>query len=416
MIERPAIMDRIRPLVGPGAVKVLAGPRRSGKSTMLKLVVRHLLDQGAPRRSMMHIDFASQDAPRIRDGEGLVAHVREAMDVSQDRPVRLFLDEVQELDGWEAAVRALADGNGADIYLTGSNAGILSDALMEGMPGRIAVIGVRPFSFSEFLDACRDTVETSTVDRHALFRDYLVQGGFPFQTELGFDRRATVQYVGDLAAAALFHDVMRPNAIRDADALERTLRLIARTEGKAVTVADLVAMLRADGPAMRGRRVSPETVTGHLDALARAFLIERVPLEDPSTGRAFKIGERIHLADPAIRQALGYDNLAAEAMPRVTRGVVLGELRRRGWTVTSGKPSARSGRGIDFIARKAGAVSYLQVVAAADSPADADAAFGALAAMPDNWPKTVLGLGGAPRGRAGIHGMEVADWLLDGGA
>lgn len=416
MIERPTIMEQIIPRIGAGTVKILAGPRRAGKSTMLKLIVRHLITQGEPRAAMMHLDLESATHLGIHGPSDLISHVRKAFGpAGATDTVHLFLDDIQFLDGWEQAVGTLLDEFDADIYLTTSNARTLRMAEGSSMAGRWALIDVHPLSFAEFLGAYQDICETGEsgpIDRHTALRAYATQGGFPFQTDLAFDGRSTIQYVDDLTGSILFKDVMLPNAIRDASALERTIRFVAANEGTVLTIADIVAHLRETDRGRRTGRISSETVSGYLNAAADAFLIARVPQEDVLSGRTFKIGERIYLADPGIRQAFGLSNLEADAAPRVMRGIVANELLRRGFTVRTGKPAAPCGRSIDFIARRRGSTEYLQIVPSTLSRTDVDAALAAFDGIRDNWPKTVLGMDGAPADHDGIHGMDVTDWLL----
>lgn len=463
MIARPSVMAQIIPHTGTRVAKVLVGPRGSGKSTMLKLVAARLLRGGAPRSTITHLDLASARAADIHGADALASRLRGAIDrAGPDGAAHLFVDNVRAVDGWQEAVRALLDTRRADMYVAGTGpwapdgTGGTNDGDGNGtLDGRLAVIDVPYLSFAEFLPAWRDealppdgadddgirgtggrdapstrtdgsagtdvgagtragTAQDLTADA---FDAYLAQGGLPFQTALAFDPAATLHYATDLTDAALLRDAMTAVPIRDAALLARTLRHVAATSGGTVTVASIVAALRGqDRQAGRtGRRPSPETIASHLDAFARARLIDRIRDEDPATGRRFKIGGRIRLADPSIRSALAGIPATPQARRRAAWGVVAGELLRRGWRLAHGRPATPAARGVDLIARRGADTMYVQVIATASPGPEVDAAFDALAALRDNWPKLVLALDGAPAGRGGIAGMRAADWLLADG-
>lgn len=400
MIERPAYMDRIRPFIGKNIIKVLVGARRSGKSTLLRLIREQLLADGAPERSVLHLNFESSATAGIRNADDLVGYVGERMD-GVDGPIRLFLDEIQEVEHWEKAVRSFMVDYDADIYLTGSNARMLSSDLATYITGRYITIDVYPFSFAEFLAAYRQSV--GPIDERAAFRRYVTQGGFPFQTDLAFDEAAGMQYLSDLFSTILFKDVVRHAGVRDADALERVVRHAIGEEGHLITVANIAAYMKSEQ-----RRISAETIANYLDAACRAFLIYRVPREDAVGKRALKINEKYYVVDQGLRGAIGLDN--ATAIDQVLEGIVYMELRRRGYDVRVGKVGSKE---IDFIARRGGETAYYQVSYLVGSQQTADREFGAFDGLDDNWPKYVLSLDEFPQTRDGIRGVNIIDWLLE---
>lgn len=399
MIDRPIYMDQIRPFMGKNIIKVLVGARRSGKSTLLKLIRERLLADGVPEKSMLHLNFESSATADITNDDDLVQYVRERMNGSKG-PIRLFLDEIQEVDHWEKAVRSFMVDYNADIYLTGSNARMLSSDLATYITGRYVTINVYPFSFAEFSDAYHHFNEA--IDKREIFRRYVVQGGFPFQTDLAFDQTASMQYLNDLFSTILFKDVVRHAGIRDADALERVIRYVISEEGHLVTVANIAAYMKSEQ-----RKVSAETIANYLDVASKAFLIYRVPREDAVGKRALKINEKYYVVDQGLRSAIGFDN--ADAIDQVLEGIVYMELRRRGYDVHVGRVGDRE---IDFIARRAGEISYYQVSYLIGSQQTADREFGAFDGIHDNWPKFVLSMDEFPRTRDGIRGMNIIDWLL----
>lgn len=402
MIERPTYMNRIRPFIGKNIIKVLVGARRSGKSTLLELLKRHLLAKGADERAILHINFESGRHAGITNADDLVRYVHERMS-EVDGTIRLFFDEIQEVDQWEKAVRSFMVDYGADIYVTGSNARMLSSDLATHITGRYVSIDVYPFSFAEFLDAYRQSV--GPVDERAAFRRYVAQGGFPFQTDLSFDEAASLQYLDDLFSTILFKDVVRHAGIRDADALERVIRYVLGEEGHLITAANIAAYMKSEH-----RKASAETIANYLDAASKAFLIYKAPREDAIGKRMLKINEKYYAVDQGLRHAVGFDN--ANAIDQVLEGIVYMELRRRGYDVRVGKIGDKE---VDFIARRGDEVSYYQVTYLLGSAQTTNREFGAFSGLHDNWPKYVLSMDEFPQNREGIRGLNIIDWLLDGG-
>lgn len=399
MIDRPAYMQQIRPFIGKNVIKVLVGARRSGKSTLLELIRQRLISEGVAEQSMLHINFESSEYAGIANADDLTEYVAKHMTGTQGT-IRLFFDEIQEVDHWEKAVRSFIVDYDADIYLTGSNARMLSSDLATYITGRYVTIDVYPFSFAEFLDAFRQAA--GPVDERSAFRRYVAQGGFPFQTDLAFDETASLHYLEDLFSTILFKDVIRHAGIRDADSLERVMRYVISEEGHLVTAANIAAYMKSEQ-----RKVSAETIANYLNAASKAFLIYRVPREDTIGKRTLKINEKYYVVDQGLRHAIGLNN--ANAIDQVLEGIVYMELRRRGYAVRVGKIADKE---IDFIARRGDELSYYQVSYLLGSQQTADREFGAFDGIRDNWPKYVLSMDEFPQTRDGIQGMNIIDWLL----
>lgn len=399
MIDRPAYFKAIEPFVGTNVIKVLTGVRRCGKSTLLTMLRDRLPADDIPPSNILHLCFESDDMAGISTRDDLTAYVRGHVDAAH--PIRLFLDEIQEIDGWERALRSFMVDYDADIYVTGSNAHILSSDLATYITGRYVTIPVHPLSFAEFLPAYQ--AEHPGVDKRDVFRAYVIQGGFPFQHELGFNQRATLQYLTDLNATILLKDVVRRNAIRDVDMLERIVAYAIGEEGHILTPGSIAAYLKS-----QRRRTTQETVANHLKAAEQAYLIHRAQREDTAGKRVLAFSEKYYVTDPGLRQALGFDNAAG--IDQVIEGIVYMELIRRGWQVSVGKVGDCE---IDFIARKDGNTSYWQVTVSAMDPATWEREFGSLEAVHDHWPKTVLSLDDFPYSRNGIQGRNLIDWLLE---
>jgi predicted AAA+ superfamily ATPase len=399
MINRPIYLEQIRPFIGKNIIKVLVGARRSGKSTLLELIRQQLLTDGVPEDSMLHLNFESDSYSNIATSGDLTAYVQKHLGDAKGK-IRLFFDEIQEVDHWEKAVRSFMVDYDADIYVTGSNARMLSSDLATYITGRYVTIDVYPFSFAEFLEAYRQSA--GDIDERSAFRRYVAQGGFPFQTDLAFNESASLQYLGDLFSTILFKDVVRHAGIRDADALERVLRYVLGEEGHLITASNISAYMKSEH-----RKLSSETVANYLNAAEKAFLIYRAPREDTMGKKELKINEKYYVVDQGLRQAIGMSN--ENGIDQVLEGIVFIELKRRGYDVRVGKVGDRE---IDFVARTAGTIAYYQVTYLMGSVETADREFGAFDALHDHYPKYVLSMDDFPQSRNGIRGLNIIDWLM----
>ena len=401
MIQRSEYLDQIEPFIGKTIIKVLVGVRRSGKSTILDQLHERMLSDGVPADTMLHLRFESKEYSHITTSGDLVDYVAwHAPDkTTKTRPLRLFLDEIQEVDGWEKALRSFLVDCHADIYVTGSNAHVLSSDLATYITGRYVTINVFPLSFAEFAPAWR---QAQGGDDRAAFRAYVTQGGFPFQHELSFDRQASLHYLEDLFSTILLKDVIKRNGIRDVDLLERIIRYALEQEGHLVNAKGIADFFKSER-----RKVAQETIANYLNAAQKAYALYRIGREDAASKKILAFNEKIYVVDQGLRQALGMDNVAS--IDQVLEGIVCMELMRRGYALTVGKVGNAE---VDFIARKGEKTEYYQVSYLAADERAREREFGALEAIQDNYPKTVLSLDEFPYSRNGVNGVNLIDWLL----
>ncbi|MFR7745905.1 MAG: ATP-binding protein [Eggerthellaceae bacterium] len=400
MIQRDSYLEEIKPFIGKNIIKVLVGVRRAGKSTLLEMLAQHFVDSGTDPSTLLHLRFESEEYAHINNKDDLVRYVYESLDTS--KPFILLLDEIQEVEGWEVALRSFMVDCTADIYITGSNAHVLSSDLATYITGRYVTIPIYPLSFAEFYDGLQAV--TGQVDSRSAFRKYVLQGGFPFQNELAFEQSASLKYLSDLLSTILLKDVVRRNSIRDVDLLERLVRYAAAEEGHLLSVKNIADYLKSER-----RKAAQETIANYLYAAENAYLFYRIPREDALGKSILAFNEKWYLVDPGLRQALGLDN--ASHIDQVLEGIVCMELKRRGYELTVGKIGHQE---IDFIAKKGSSIEYYQVSYLVVDEATRNREFGALEALPDNYPKYVLSLDEFQTSRNGIEGKNLIDWLLAG--
>ncbi len=398
MIQRPTYISRIEPFIGKSIIKILIGVRRSGKSTLLRQIRERVLESGVPSERILSINFESGEFASISDEAALREYVSSRIPL-QGRSA-LFLDEIQEVKGWERALRSFMVDYDMDIYVTGSNSQLLSSELATFITGRYVEIPVYPFSFAEFLDALVSRGQDA--DARSAFRKYVVQGGFPFQYELEFQNEPTRQYLEDVFNSILLKDVVQRNLIRDSGMLERIIDYVIEQVGHVLSPNNIASYLKGEG-----ERVSVETVYSYLRASAEACLLYRAKREDTIGKKLLKSNEKFFVVDQGLRSARGFDN--ASAIDQVLENIVFLELKRRGFDITVGKVGERE---IDFIARRGGQIEYYQVCYLLASRETIEREFGALQAVEDNYPKYVLSLDEFPQEREGVRGLNLIDWLL----
>lgn len=400
MIDRPAYLKQILPFVGKNIIKILVGVRRSGKSTLLGQIKDYLIGNGVPESSIVTMNLESARFADIADARSLQSYVHEHR--AESGKTYAFFDEIQEVDGWEKALRSFMVDYDMDLYVTGSNAHLLSGELATHITGRYIQIPVYPFSFEEYLRATN--AESSRASRSEAFRDYLDMGGFPFRYDLDFQREPSLKYLTDIYGTILLKDVVQRNAIRDANQLERILDYAMEQVGHTLSAKSISDYLKSDR-----RSVSVDTVYGYLKAAEDACLLHKVQREDAIGKKMLRFNEKYYVVDQGLREARGFSN--ANAVDQVLENIVFIELLRRGYRVTVGKVGDRE---IDFVAEKNGEREYYQVAYLLAAEETIEREFSVLEAVPDNFPKFVLSLGEFQPSRNGIRGINLIDWLLKG--
>lgn len=398
MIARESYFDQIAPFVGKNIIKVLIGVRRCGKSTLLQMLYQRLLEQGVPAADMLHIRLESSEFSHLDTADRLTEYVYAHIDKS--RPVKLLFDEIQEVQGWENALRSFMVDLDADIYITGSNAHVLSSDLATYITGRYVTIDVYPLSFAEFLPAYQASHPESS--ERAAFVAYATQGGFPFQSELAFQTGPTLKYLDDLLSTILLKDVVKRNGIRDVDLLERLVRFSAAEEGHLLSVKRIADFLKSER-----RKTTTDTIANHLNAAEKAYLLYRAPREDAIGKQLLAFNEKWYVVDQGLRQAMGMSNQAN--IDQVLEGIVFMELKRRGYSVTVGKVDDLE---VDFVARRGTDVEYYQVTYLMADEHTREREFASLLAIPDNYPKYVLSMDDFCMTQSGVDAINIVDWLL----
>lgn len=400
MIKRETYMSRIRPFMGNELIKVLTGIRRSGKSVMLDLIQDELVENGVNRRQFIFLNFENMANLPLCTAAALHDDIIRRASQIQGK-VYLFFDEIEEVEAWEKCINSLRVELDCDIYITGSNAKLLSGELATYLAGRYVEFVIYPFSFQEFMELYH-TVYPDT-DTRQCFAKYLTLGGMPYLCNLRYDEAASRQYLRDLFNSVELKDVVRHNNIRDVDMLERIIAYITAGIGTTFSSTAVSKYLKSEG-----RTVSPETVLNYIRACTDAFLFYQVKRQDLQGKKILAVNEKYYIADHGVREAVFGGN--TKDINLVLENIVYMELLRRGYTVTVGKLSDRE---IDFVCENRGNKLYVQVAYLLASEDTVRREFGVFDRIRDNFPKYVVTLDEFDMSRDGIKHRNIRDFLLE---
>lgn len=350
LINRPLYLDKLKAFQNSEFIKVITGMRRCGKSSLLKLFSHYLEKQGIPRTRIIEMNFESAEFFDIADYRDLTAylHARIKEDSSGER-FFILLDEVQLVSQWEKAVNALRVDANADIYLTGSNAYLLSSQLATLLSGRFVEIEVFPLSFSEFISFAH--LEECDPDQ-ALSR-YLAYGGLPPVVEQGDNHLLAQTVLSGIYGTAFVKDVAQHVQVRNPQVFNDIARFLADTTGSSVSISNIEKRLRS-----AHRTSSGETVERYIQALVDAFLFYRAQRIDVRGGELLQGLDKYYPADLGIKSML-------LGFPERDYGFALenaihNELKAQGFAIQVGKVD---GLEIDFVASRPGETQYVQVSA-----------------------------------------------------
>lgn len=399
MIKRESYMARIRLFIDGDLIKVLTGIRRSGKSVMLELIKDELRARGVTEEQLIAFNFEDMRNAQLCTAEALHDElVRRAASIKGK--IYFFFDEIQEVERWERCVNSLRVEMDCDIYITGSNAKLLSGELATYLAGRYVEFIIYPFSFSEFL-ALYHSVEPDA-DTRTCFDRYLTFGGMPYLANLRFDETACRQYLRDLFNSVELKDIVKRNNVRDVDMLERIIAYVTANIGTTFSSTAISKYLKNEG-----RRVSPETVLNYLKACSDAFLFYQVRRQDLQGKKILTVNEKYYVADHGIREAVIGGNM--RDINLVLENIVFMEALRRGYSVTVGKVGERE---IDFVCERHGEKCYIQVTYLLAAEETVQREFGVYEHVQDNFPKYVVSLDEFDMSRNGVRHYNIRDFLL----
>jgi len=380
-------------------VKILTGVRRCGKSTLLKMIIEKLKTE----KNILQEQIVScrYDSMEYEDLTAKQVYNDLKARLSSSGTTYLFLDEIQEIDGWEKVVNSLASDFDVDVYITGSNSRMMSSEISTYLTGRYVSFRIFTLSFKEYLTF--RNFFTSISDPKTELANYIRLGGFPATHLQAYSQDEVYTIVRDIYNSTIFSDIVRRNQIRKIDQLERIVKYVFNNVGQTFSAKSIADYLKSER-----RTIDSETVYSYLEKLEKAYLIHRCSRYDLQGKEILKTQEKFYLADTALRYSvLGYNT---DSVASSLENVIYLELCRRGYTVNVGKTNDGE---IDFVANRQNERIYIQVTQEISSEKTEKREYERLLKIRDNYPKYVLTTdtfgGGNYKGSKTMH---IADFLL----
>ena len=398
MIYRPSYVDKIMAYVDTPFVKILTGVRRCGKSTILKMIMSKLRECSIPESRIVSYCF---DSMEFEDMTAKQMYSELKSRVSPEGKTYFFLDEMQEIKGWEKVVNSLSSDYDVDLYITGSNSRMMSSEISTYLTGRYVSFRIYTLSFAEYL-TFKEQYDAVGDPRQEL-ANYIRLGGFPATHLQNYTQDEVYTIVRDIYNSTIFADIVRRNQVRKIDQLERVVKYTFNNVGNTFSAKSISDYLKAEH-----RALDNETVYSYLEKLEKAYLLHRCSRYDLQGKEILKTQEKFYLADTSLRYSvLGYN---AASVATSLENVVYLELCRRGYAVNIGKTSDGE---IDFVATRQNEKVYVQVTQQIASEKTERREYERLLEIRDNYPKYVLRTDEFAGGNyEGIKTMHVADFLL----
>lgn len=399
MIKRELYMSRIRPFIGSDLIKVMTGIRRCGKSVMLELIKQELIESGVDPAQLISFNFEDMNYSHLQTAQALHDEITKRV-AEVEGKAYLFFDEIQEVTDWEKCVNSFRVSLDCDIYITGSNAKLLSGELATYLGGRYVEFIIYPFSFREFIELYRPVVPNASIQKS--FQKYLLLGGMPYLANLRYADAPSKQYLQDLFNSVQLKDIVKRNKIRDVDLLERIISYVMANMGTTFSANSLAKFLKNER-----RATAPETILNYIKYCCETYLFYQVKREDIQGKQVLAFNEKYYIADHGIREAVFGGN--TRDINLVLENIVYLELLRRGYEITVGRAGDKE---IDFVCNRHGKKLYVQVAYLLASKETVNREFGVYDSIRDNFPKYVVSLDEFDMSRNGIKHQNIRDFLL----
>lgn len=399
MIERPLYLDKIMPFVDTPFVKILTGVRRCGKSTILKMIIKKIKEEkNVDDEQILNYRFDSMEYEDMTTKE---LYLELKSKILQSKKTYLFLDEIQEIEGWEKVVNTLASDFDVDIYITGSNSRMMSSEISTYLTGRYITFHIYTLPFEEYLMFKKSY--TTLKDLKQEFSQYVRLGGFPATHLQDYSQDEVYTIVNDIYNSTIFSDIVRRNQVKKIDQLERVVKYTFNNIGNTFSAKSISNYFKSEQ-----RKIDNETVYSYLEKLQKAYILHKCSRYDLQGKNILKTQEKFYLADVSLRYSvLGY---TVDSVASSLENIVYLELKRRGYDVYIGKIKDKE---IDFVATKQNEKIYVQVTQEIKSEKTQKREYEQLLEIRDNYPKYVVMADDFAGGNyEGIKTMNIVDFLL----
>lgn len=376
MIERPLYLDKIMPFVDTPFVKILTGVRRCGKSTILKMIIRKIKEEKHVNdEQILSYRFDSMEYEDMTTKE---LYLELKSKIIQSKKTYLFLDEIQEIEGWEKVVNTLASDFDVDIYITGSNSRMMSSEISTYLTGRYITFHIYTLSFEEYLMFKKSYMTLKDLKQE--FSQYVRLGGFPATHLQDYSQDEVYTIVKDIYNSTIFSDIVRRNQVKKIDQLERVVKYTFNNIGNTFSAKSISNYFKSEQ-----RKIDNETVYSYLEKLQKAYILHKCSRYDLQGKNILKTQEKFYLADVSLRYSeLGY---TVDSVASSLENIVYLELKRRGYNVYIGKTKDKE---IDFVATKQNEKIYVQVTQEIKSEKIQKSEYEQLLEISDNYLKYVV--------------------------
>lgn len=399
MINRENYMNKLLSYKDTEFIKVITGIRRCGKSSLLKLFMNKLKEEN-PRTNVIYMNFESFEFDKIIDYKDMYTEIKKQ--IKSKGKAYILLDEVQRVTNWEKCVNALTVDFNCDIYITGSNAYLLSSELSTYLSGRYIEIKMLPLSFKEFLKFANFKSNVSIDEK---FNQYMKYGGMPGIIKLSNDYNLFDDAIKGIYNTVFMKDVIEKNKLTDASLLEKVLKFLMNNTGSLISSKKI-----ADYLTSQGTKVTHNTILNYLEMLENAYIIYKASRYDIKGKELLKTLEKYYIVDIGIRNSiLGFRD---SDYGHIIENIVFFELLNRGYTVTVGKNDSLE---VDFIATNSKEKKYYQVTLSLLEENIRNREFAPLKSINDNYEKTILTLDRVynETSEEGIKCRNIIDFLLE---
>ena len=401
MIERKIYFEKIKPFIDKDIIKVLTGIRRSGKSVMLKLIMKELKKNDVDENQFIYINFENLRNKHLCYADTLNEYILEKAENVEEK-CYLFLDEIQEVKEWEKCINSLrTEDKQFDIYITGSNAKLLSGELATYLAGRYVEVEIYPFSFKEFCSIYQNI--NKNISKEEMFEKYVKLGGMPFLHNLNYEVESSMQYLKDIYSSIILKDITQRNNIRNTELLERIINYIVMNIGNTFSANSISKYFKSEN-----RKVAVDTVLNYIKACENAFLIHKVPRYEIQGKEVLNVSEKYYIADHGIREGILETN--ERDINQIFENIVYMELLRKGYNIKIGKLNNLE---IDFVCTKTNNEKiYIQVAYLLASEDTIKREFLPFEKINDNYPKYVISMDRFDMSRNGIKHLNIINFLL----
>ena len=393
MVERKEYLDFLIKLKDLNIIKVVTGIRRCGKSTLFELYKKYLLDNGVEESQIISMNFEEPKYLKLGNWENLYNDIEAQL--LKDKMNYIFLDEIQNIEGFERAVDGLFIKKNVDLYITGSNSYMLSGELATYLTGRYMQVHMLPLSFKEYYEVSEEKNELK------VYENYIKNGGFPYLMNIDKDSSLVRNYLDGIYNTVLMKDVISRNKINDTMILDSTIKFIFDNIGRLVSTKKISDTLKSNG-----RNNSVNTIESYLSSLIDSYIIYKITRYDIKGKEYLKTGDKYYVCDIGLRNYLLGE---VRDRGRILENIIFLELKRRGYQIYIGKNDDKE---VDFVIKNEDGIKYIQVAESVRDEKTRERELSALDTIKDHYPKYLITLDYDKATYNGIKQISAIDFLL----